>query len=212
MEKIRQFLENGKWKQLKKSDWIVAALVGVLIMIIALPDGSNSPASGWMNEAQKSEAKNQPGSKEETDYERQESGQDIDAYTDRMEEKLEKVLSQMDGVGEVEVMITVSDKGEQVVEKDRMSTTTTTSETDSGGGVRTVTESTGEEAAVYVETGNETSPYIQKEKFPEIVGIMVVAEGGGNSVVVSDISDAVKALFPVEAHRIKVVKMCSREE
>jgi stage III sporulation protein AG len=34
-----------------------------------------------------------------------------------------------------------------------------------------------------------------------------VAEGGGNAVIVSDISEAVMALFGIEAHKIKVVKM-----
>ena len=39
-----------------------------------------------------------------------------------------------------------------------------------------------------------------------------VAEGGDSPRIVSDISDAVKALFQVEAHRIKVVKMSSKED
>ena len=42
---------------------------------------------------------------------------------------------------------------------------------------------------------------------PEIEGVLVVAEGGDSPRIVSDISDAVKALFQVEAHRIKVIKM-----
>ena len=27
---LKQFIENKKWKQIKKSDWIVLALAGVL--------------------------------------------------------------------------------------------------------------------------------------------------------------------------------------
>ena len=68
------------------------------------------------------------------------------------------------------------------------------------------------EATVYVENGNETYPYVQKEKLPTVEGVVVVAEGGANPRVVSDISEAVQALLPVEVHRIKVVKMESREE
>ena len=118
----------------------------------------------------------------------------------------------MDGVGNVEVMITVSDRGEYVVEKDTNSVGTITTEEDSAGGSRTVSENTVEEATIYVENGEETYPYIQKEKMPTVEGVVVVAEGGGNSLVVSNISESVKALLPVEAHRIKVVKMCSKEE
>lgn len=206
MGKIRQFWEKGKWKQLKKSDWIVIALVGVLLMIIALPlDGNpeeETPGSGLETNTIQIEGKVEAAVSEEAE----------DTYTADLEQKLEKVLTQMEGVGKVEVMITVSDKGEHVVEKDRTGTATTTAETDSAGGARTVTENNQGETTVYVESGDETHPYVQKEKLPEVIGVIVVAEGGGNSRVVSDISDAVKALFPVEAHRIKVVKMCSKEE
>ena len=212
MEKIRQFIKNGKWKNLKKSDWVVLALIGILLLVIAFPmDGSSGKkSSGNLNLTQEKEDK-----KEETAFSQEpmKTGENWeDAYTDSMEKKLKKVLEQMEGVGKVEVMITVADKGERVVEKDTAGTATTTTETDSAGRNRTVTENQTSQETVFVDTGEETYPYVQKEKLPEIEGIVVVAEGGGNPSVVSDISDAIKALFPVEAHRIKVVKMCSKEE
>lgn len=40
-------------------------------------------------------------------------------YVQYLEKKLENILMQMDGVGRVDVMITVSDGGEQIVEKDK---------------------------------------------------------------------------------------------
>ena len=43
-------------------------------------------------------------------------------------------------------------------------------------------------------------------------GVLVVAEGGDDPRVISDISDTVMALFRVEAHKIKVVKMSSSRE
>lgn len=42
--------------------------------------------------------------------------------------------------------------------------------------------------------------------------MVVVAEGGDNPTVISNISDMVMALFRVEAHKIKVVKMNPGEE
>ena len=39
-----------------------------------------------------------------------------------------------------------------------------------------------------------------------------MAQGGDKKTVVRDISDIVMALFHVEAHKIKVVKMSSMEE
>lgn len=207
MEKLRHFLKEGKWKQLKKSDMVVIALVGVLLLVIAMPSGSENekntevPAKSDTGSTREENASVAAGSKENED-----------AYVAGLEERLKTILSQMEGVGNVEVMITVSDTGESVVEKDSTDRSTVTSETDDSGGSRTVTEGEREENTVYVETGDETYPYIQKEKMPTIEGVVVVAEGGGNGKVISDISDAVEALFSVEAHKIKVVRMGSREE
>ena len=38
-----------------------------------------------------------------------------------------------------------------------------------------------------------------------VEGIVVVAEGGENSVVVRNITDVVRALFDVDSHKIKVI-------
>ena len=123
-------------------------------------------------------------------------------YSAYLENKLERVLAQME----------VSDNGESVVEKDASGSSTTTTENDSSGGVRTVTEEQSSETTIYLETDGESRPYVQKEKLPSIEGVIVVAEGGENSRIVSEISEAVEALFSVEAHKIKVVKMSSKEE
>ena len=218
MQWLREFLEQKKWKQLKKSDWAVLALVGVLLLVIAIPLDSDKKTN---EKGTTSEEKDQQKSEEAVDEKASngsvgqtaaETGGRSEEYVTYLENKLEEVLSQMDGVGRVEVMITVSDGGESVVEKDRASTATTTTENDSAGGSRTISEQNAEEQTIYVETENETYPYVQKENLPTVIGVVVVAEGGGNSTVISDISDAVEALLPVEAHRIKVVKMCSKED
>lgn len=202
-EKFNGFLREKPWRKLKKTDWAALALAGVLILIIAMPMEEKKNDSGLILEKDMAES-----ASEESETE---SVKTKDDYISRMENKLEKVLSQMEGVGKVTVMITVADNGSYVVEKDRTKSTTTTTESDSSGGSRTVTEQQTGESTVYTESGQETAPYIQKENLPTIEGVVVVAEGGGNGKVVSDISETIQALFPVEAHRIKVVKMESKE-
>lgn len=196
---FKDFIDNKKWKQIKKSDWIVLALAGVLLLVITLPDGrKNAPQEDVP-------AAFEPAAAEDENVEEE-------AYVTYLEEKLERVLAQIDGAGKVTVMITVSDAGEHVVVKDTNRTKNETEENDSSGGNR-VSRNTGyEETTVYVENGDGTYPYVQKEKLPTVEGVVVVAEGGANARVVSDISEAVQALLRVEVHRIKVVKMESREE
>ena len=125
MEKIREFFRQKGWKRLKKSDWAAIALLGVLLLIIAMPSGSKTAVSTTDNF----------GTVSGTEAEETTEKEDYSAY---LENKLERVLAQMEGVGRVTVMITVSDNGESVVEKDASESSTTTTENDSSGGVRTV--------------------------------------------------------------------------
>lgn len=41
----------------------------------------------------------------------------------------------------------------------------------------------------------------------EVTGVLIAAEGAGNAVVTQNIQQAVMALFQVEAHKIKIMKM-----
>ena len=41
----------------------------------------------------------------------------------------------------------------------------------------------------------------------EVTGVLVVAEGADNSVTVQKIQEAVMALFQIEAHKIRIMKM-----
>jgi stage III sporulation protein AG len=44
---------------------------------------------------------------------------------------------------------------------------------------------------------------------PEIEGVAVIAQGGGNSEIKKEIVEAVQVLFDIKAHKIKVMKMNS---
>ena len=52
----------------------------------------------------------------------------------------------------------------------------------------------------------ENTPVIAKELRPELSGIIISAQGGGNPTVRAEISAAMEALFGLPAHKIKVLK------
>ena len=49
-------------------------------------------------------------------------------------------------------------------------------------------------------------PMVVKEVYPKVRGVIVTADGGGNSAVRSAISEAVTASLDVPAHRICIFK------
>ena len=60
------------------------------------------------------------------------------------------------------------------------------------------------------ESSTGQNPYVIKEISPKIEGVVVIAEGGDNPVVIQDISEAVQALFDVDTHKIKIMKLNQR--
>ncbi|MCD7868136.1 MAG: hypothetical protein LUG62_08120 [Clostridiales bacterium] len=59
---------------------------------------------------------------------------------------------------------------------------------------------------VLLMTEEESTAFSGSEK-TEVTGVLIVAEGADDPVTAADIVDAVMALFQIEAHRIRVMKM-----
>ena len=128
-------------------------------------------------------------------------------YEAYLEERTADILKQVDGVGEVTVMITLKSGSQKIIEKDQSSTAQTTEEADSTGGTRSVEDTSSDKTSIYEQNSDGSStPYVSKEMTPEIEGVVVIADGGDNAVVVESITEAVQALFGVEAHKIKIMK------
>lgn len=113
-------------------------------------------------------------------------------YAAEQEMRLEKILKKINGAGDVAVCIRLEDEGEAVTAKNE----------------RSLTEDESEERR-REEYESETVicddfPYVIKEKTPQIAGVLVVAEGAADESVRLKIYEAVKALYGISPHRIKV--------
>lgn len=170
---------RDKIRKMKRTDWLVVLLGGVLLLIIAIPAG------GGREEGKDKDSQAVEG--EETGA--KEANEKIE-YRREMEKELEELLGQMEGVGKVKVMLTLKDQGEEIPDKN----------------VSSGADDYDSTTVVYRNEDGE-SPYITRRLYPDIEGVVIVAEGGGSPGIVNDISDAVMALFGVELHKIKIVKM-----
>lgn len=194
---LKDFLKNKQWKKWDKSQWTILILSGILLMILAIPTGSNPKSEKKTEEVSEEKVLDSAGTED---------------YGEKLEKRLEETLSKIAGAGRVEVMITFEDTGESIVEKDTASESKDSTETDSTGGNRTEKSTDSSQSTVYTENGDTKEPFVGNELTPKIAGILVVAQGGDNTAVKQNISDAVMALFQIDVNRIKVVKMNIQEE
>ena len=185
---------SGKWKleQIKKEQWILLLLVGILILTAVVPAENRKAVYDKDYETITKTEEN------EKDTMQEEWG--------NYEEKLEYILGQLDGAGQVKVMITKSASMETMVEKDQPYTIQMNQGKEEDGSKSQ--QENREETTVFEKDsqGNE-KPYITKTLAPQIEGVLVLAQGGDNAVVARNITEAVMALFGIEAHKIKVMKM-----
>lgn len=183
-------------RNLKKDQLLILLLLGILLVVIAIPAGrEDEVAGGGVLES---------GSGEETVEGT--AGSQAE-YVKYMEEKLADTLSQIEGAGEVTVMITLESSAERIVEKDETYEGETVTESDSQGGSRDTDQSSREESTVYAQgDGQDGMPYISKELSPKIGGVVVIAPGGEKAQVKQNITEAVEALFGVESHKIRIMK------
>lgn len=183
---LKQWVEKND-----KTKWVLAVLVGLLLLVIAMPMGEREKTKEKLASSASGQAEKNTGNSTEKC---------------RVEAQLEKVLSSIEGAGHVQVMITYKDSGTRVVEKDAKTANEKTTETDASGGTRQVNGTNKEETTVYNSGKGDGEPFVTKELTPQIEGILVVADGGNKTAVKQNISNAILALFPVEAHKIVVVK------
>lgn len=195
-------MERNKWMQsIKEKQKFLTTHIGVGRLFLLVLAGIFLVLAS-KTEGTKKTVDKQPEIVETTDVE------ELEEYIRKQENKLAQILSKVEGMGEVEVMITAKASKEKVTLKDVPYQRTETTEQDSGGGTRQKTEISSEETSVMdkLEDGQE-SPYVTKELQPEIEGVIVIASGAVNSQIVKEINEAVVALFDVPAHKIKVMKM-----
>lgn len=120
-------------------------------------------------------------------------------YTEYTEKRLEKLLSGIEGAGEVDVMISLESCYENVYLKE---TVQNEKKNDS------LSEITSEEEYITVKKGASTEEgLIVKVYEPKVRGVAVVAEGADSAAVKKAITDAVCAVFSISSARVSVESM-----
>ncbi len=186
--------ENNK-KKIENLVFFVILLIATIVMINYIWNGRKSSNKTLTNTAGKQLAM--------TDNSSSTSIKD----SENLEQKLESILSQIQGVGEVQVFINYSESSETVAMYNENTKTSTTEETDTSGGTRKVESTDSQKELVYQEENGEKTPIIQKTVQPKIEGAIITAKGASNATVKTNIVQAVEAATGLATHKIQVFEM-----
>lgn len=187
--------ENGK----RKTENLVVFAIVLIITVVAM----NYILSGKKDKTNKtiqSEDKVLAQKNGDSQVENKDNKQDI-------ETRLENILSNIKGVGNVKVLITYSQESTVIPMYDEDTSTSVTEEQDSGGGSRTVNESTSKKDIIYEENNGVKTPITQSIINPKIEGAIVTAKGANDANVKTNIIEAVEAVTGLATYKIQVFEM-----
>ena len=116
-----------------------------------------------------------------------------DNINNDMQKQLEIILSTIKGVGKVNVYISYSESSKTIAMYDEKTTTSSTEETDSSGGLRNTTSTQVQKDVIFSEKDGSQVPMTQKIIMPTIEGAIITAQGAKNANVRTNIVNAVKS-------------------
>lgn len=188
-----------KINQIGKDRWLLLLVGGLLIIIISIPTNKSGKEAGEIEKTSESYGNNRTIAEKSTQYEEYE-------YAGYLENRFKKILQKMDGVGSVDVFVTLSDVGSEVVEKDKSSKCT--KEADHLNSMAMDTEVETDEQTIYAKDAqNNDIPFVSKRILPKVEGILIVAEGANDYVIKNEMKSVVLSLFDLDEHKISIVKM-----
>ncbi len=112
----------------------------------------------------------------------------VSTYVDNLENKLEKCLSKVRGAGKVEVIISVSSGMQTVFATEK-----------------TYQSSKGETVENPLIVNGK--PLVTMESYPEISGVVIVAEGANNLSVKVDLLNACQTFLSISNEKIQILSM-----
>lgn len=197
-----------KLQRIGKDRFILLLLAGIMLVIIVMP---------WGQETDKERTQKREAALGKEDVQEKKDGQlqgEMQTSQDAVERyrrdlcmQLEQFLQTMDGVGTAKVYITMHSSAEIIVERNSPYSKRTEEEREQER-TRVVGETENESEVVLTrqEDGSET-PIIVKEIVPTVRGVVVAAQGADNERIKKEITALVMALFGIEEHKIRVVKL-----
>ncbi|WP_290771298.1 hypothetical protein [Anaerofustis sp.] len=122
-------------------------------------------------------------------------------YKIELEKSIEDTLKEVKGVGNVKVTVTLDGDIEKNIAYNESNSTSTSSNDNAESNDNTNSS----KDAVMVREGSSESPFTTKDKYPEVVGVVIVASGANNKTVEYYITKSVEALLDLPSYKVVVL-------
>jgi len=132
---------------------------------------------------------------------------DEKSYEEKQKIDLKNILKKMNGVGDVEVMMSFDNGEKKVPAYDTSAQKSTTEETDTEGGKRVNNQNTDSSKIVMTTSDGNNEPFILTTYKPKINGVIILAEGAENSKTKYEIEQAVSKLYNLSLDKVNVYSM-----
>lgn len=180
VSKLNDFTKNPKFVRII----IILGLVGIGLILLSglLPDKTND---------------------EDNQTNSQVAYVSLAQYENNLEQSLADIISSIDGAGKTRVMLTMDSTVEQVYATDK--TMSQKDMVNSGEDTETNKDTSANSTYITVELSDGTQQTVLlKEIQPRVRGVLVVCNGGDNSVVKEKIVDAVTKALDISSSRVSV--------
>lgn len=200
-DKIKNFINKEEGDNKKKIENLAVFVVVLVITLIII----NFIWNG--DEEKKEETSDDPNKKLATVNENTMPINTDTTTQDTLSLQLEEILKKIDGVGNVNVLVTYSQTNRIVPMYNEDISQTDTEETDTNGGTRKVIETDTKKEIIYQENDGEKTPITQSVVSPQIEGAIITAQGAADTTVKTNIIQAVEAVTGLSSHKIQVFSM-----
>lgn len=130
-----------------------------------------------------------------------------DEYAAKLQKQLESIIGKIDGVGRVQVLVTVESGVQYVYEQNQKSASDKSSTSQTDGGTQTQENNSNEQNPVIVDNASGgQSPLVRTELQPAVKGVVVVCDGGDNATVKENVTDAIMTALDLPSTHISVSK------
>lgn len=196
MGKLSEELKN-KIKNKKINNILVVCLILAFVLVainVMLPSFGNVSTKSKTSSAPKAQQTSEEYM-EQKDYE------------NKQKAELKNILKKIEGVGEVDVMMTFESGERKVPAYDKNSQQSKTEENDTSGGKRINNVNSDGSTVVMTSKDGSNEPFILATYKPKVIGVIVVAEGAQDSKVKYDIEMAVSKIYDLSLDKVNVYSM-----